>query len=112
MSSIGTTATSAGVFPAAPVEACLRNELLDVVKAEAAMKGITLPSGVGAIVKASVHIDSLVTVDILCSVEPIIGFELPEHVVRTGGYASIEAALGHLMPRIQAQWNRKHGVKV
>jgi hypothetical protein len=87
------------------------DELIEVVKAEAAIKGVTLPASAGAIVKAAIHIDSLVTVDILCSVEPIIGFELAQHVVRTGGYTSIEAALGHLMPRIQKQWDKKHGVK-
>ncbi len=55
--------------------------------------------------------DSLLTVDIVCSVEPIIGMKLPQHVVKTGGYGSIEAAVAHVLPRIERQWNKKHGVK-
>jgi len=97
-------------FPKAAVEQCLRDELIGEVSREAGVKGVALPSTPSAIVKMSIHIDSLVTVDILCSVEPIIGFELPQHVVRTGGYSSIEMALSHLMPRIEKQWNKKHGV--
>ena len=50
-------------------------------------------------------------VSILCTVEPIVGLELPDSVVRAGGYASIEGALARLLPRIEAQWARKVGGK-
>jgi hypothetical protein len=110
-----TTKTAApaktAIFPKAAVLTALTAELVDHIKSEAAIKGYVLPGSDGAIVKAAVHVDSLVTVDILCTVEPIIGFELPQNVVRTGGYTSIEAAVDHLMPRIQKQWEKKHGVK-
>jgi hypothetical protein len=56
-------------------------------------------------------VDSLVVVSILCMVEPIVGFELPDGVVRAGGYSSVESALAHLLPRIEAQWIKKKGGK-
>lgn len=98
-------------FPKAAVMAALMAGLVDHVKSEAAIKGYKLPETDSAIIKAAIQIDSLVTVDILCTVEPILGFELPDDVVRTGGYRAIEAAVDHLMPRIQKQWEKKHGVK-
>ncbi len=105
--------------PATPITAyldtvvatCLRDELIEAVKAEALIKGIALPSSPAQIANAAVPVDSLVVVSILCAIEPIVGFELPEHVVRTGGYSSVESALGHLLPRIEAQWNKKKGAK-
>lgn len=110
MATIVASPGSVKAFPRVDVEAKLLAELLQQVKSEAAIKGLTLPSSDAAIIKAGIQIDSLVTVDILITVEPILGFELPQHVVRTGGYVSIEAAMAHLMPRIEKQWKKKHGV--
>jgi hypothetical protein len=99
----------AALFPKAGVEACLREELIETGKAEAGLKGIALPSAPADIAKTSFHVDSLVVVSILCTVEPIVGFELPDSVVRAGGYASVDSALTHLLPRIEAHWIRKKG---
>jgi len=97
------------VFPVASVEAALRGELIDAIKAEAAIRGMSLPSAPAQIVKAAVQVDSLVVVSILCAVEPIVGFELPDSAVRSGGYTSVESALGHLLPQIEKQWIKRKG---
>lgn len=98
-------------FPATTVEACLRRELIAVIKAEASIRGISLPVAPGQLAKAIVPVDSLVVVSILCAVELVLGFELPENVVRAGGYTSVESALEHLLPRIEAQWIKRKGAK-
>jgi hypothetical protein len=96
-------------FPLASVEATLRGELIDAVKIEATIRGISLPTAPADIAKVSVHVDSLVVVAILCAVEPIVGFELSESVVRAGGYTSVDSALGQLLPRLQKEWVKKKG---
>ena len=96
-------------FPVAAVEACLRAELIDAIKAEASIKGVALPAAPADMAKAAVLINSLVVVSLLCAVEPIVEFELPESVVRAGGYVSVESALGHLLPRIEKQWIKRKG---
>lgn len=106
-----TTTPTTTSYPAAAVETCLRDELIEAIKAEASIKGVSLPTAQADIVKAPVAVDSLVVVSILCAVEPIVGFELPESVVRTGGYTSVESALEHLLPKIEAQWKKKKGIK-
>lgn len=98
-------------FPLSAVEAKLRDELVEAVKIEASIRGVTLPTAPADIAKASVHVDSLVVVSILCAVEPIVGFELPESVVRAGGYTSVESAVGQLLPRLEKEWTRKKGAK-
>jgi len=98
-------------FPLAAVEAKLRDELIEAVKIEASIRGVVLPSIPAAISKATVQVDSLVVVSILCAVEPIIGFELPQNVVRAGGYASVEGAIEHLLPRLEKEWTKKKGAK-
>lgn len=101
----------ASPFPLSAVESKLRDELLEAIKIEASIKGITLPSDPSQMAKAAVQVDSLVVVAILCAVEPIIGFELSEDVVRAGGYKSVEGALGHLLPRLEKEWTKKKGAK-
>ena len=91
-------------FPQPAVEKCLRDELIEAVKAEAGIRCVALPSAPADIAKTSFQVDSLVVVSILCTVEPIVGFELPDSVVRAGGYTSVESALEHLLPRIERTW--------
>ena len=98
-------------FPTAAVEADLRSELIEAIRAEAMIKGVMLPTATSAIAQTPFQVDSLIVVSILCVVEPLVGFELPESVVRTGGYASIEQAVGQLLPRIEAQWQKCKGSK-
>ena len=98
-------------FPLAAVEAKLRDELVEAVKIEASIRGISLPTTPPQISKTAVHVDSLVVVAILCTVEPIVGFELSESVVRAGGYTSVDSALESLLPRLEKEWKKKKGAK-
>lgn len=98
--------TVTALFPAAKVEACLRAELELLARGEAAARGIALPAG-AAIGSASIALDSLGVVDTLCAIEPVVGFELKESIVRSGGYESIDAAVVNLMPRISRAWDRR-----
>jgi hypothetical protein len=98
-------------FPLAAVEAKLREELVEAVKIEASIRGMALPAAPTDIAKISVHVDSLVVVSILCAVEPIVGFELPESVVRSGGYLSVDSALSQLLPCLEKEWTKKKGAK-
>jgi Uri superfamily endonuclease len=66
-----------------------------------------LPASPVQIASAAVQIDSLVVVSILCAVEPILGFELSETMVRAGGYVSVDSALSHLLPRIEKHWIKR-----
>lgn len=89
----------------------MRGELIEAVKIEASIRGISLPAAPTQITLAAVHVDSLVVVSILCAVDPIVGFELPDSVVRAGGYFSAESALGHLLPLIEREYMKRKGAK-
>jgi hypothetical protein len=93
-------------FPAASVEAKLRGALLESVQSTAGLHGIALPATTAGQYVASVHLDSLGVVDLVCEVEPIIGFELKDSIVKSGGYNSINEAITHVMPRIEAAWQK------
>jgi acyl carrier protein len=82
--------------------------LLDYVVTLAPLKEITLPTAVAAKMTFKFQIDSLGVVDLLCAVEPLLGFKLKDSVVRAGGYGSIEEAMAHVMPRIEKAWDKKH----
>jgi hypothetical protein len=98
-------------FPRSAVEAGLCGELIEAVKIEASIRGVALPAAPAQITKAAVHVDSLVVVCILCAVEPIVGFELSDSMVRAGGYVSAESALGHLLLSIEKEWMKRKGAK-
>ncbi|RYY28839.1 MAG: hypothetical protein EOP62_02365 [Sphingomonadales bacterium] len=94
-------------FPIAKVIAALTSELTQVAQSEAFVRGISLPTAHSALMKAAVPIDSLSTVDALCVLDTVLGFKLKESIVRTGGYDSVEEALNHMVPRIQAAWTKR-----
>jgi hypothetical protein len=101
------TATS---FPLAAVEAKLREELLGVAESAATMHSIPLPADPAAQCATAIQLDSLAVVDVLLSVESIVGSTLKDHIVKAGGYASVNAAIEHLTPRIKSAWE-KHAAK-
>ncbi len=101
ISKTGTTA-----FPKAAVEARLGEVLLGAAQSDASMKGTTFPNDEGGKCAASVRLDSLNVVSLLCDVEPIVGFELKDNLVRAGGYNSVNEAMDHLMPRIEKAWEK------
>jgi hypothetical protein len=98
-------------FPKSAVIKALIDELLDVARIEAQLRGIMLPQDEAGIRNAPVPLDSLSIVDTLCTVEAVIGFELRDNIVQTGGYVSVEEALGHLVPLIERAWMKKKGAK-
>ncbi len=97
---------STAVFPKAAIEAKLRDALLESAKSDASLKGVQLPSDLAGQAAASIHLDSLDVVNLLCDVEPIVGFELKDSLVRAGGYNSVNQAMEHLMPRIEKAWEK------
>jgi hypothetical protein len=97
------------VFPTTSVEAALRSELIEAVRMEASIKNIELPNLDKDICKLAIQVDSLIVVAILCSIEQILGGELPNSVVRAGGYQSVESAIEHLMPGLKNFWLKSEG---
>ncbi len=96
-------------FPAAEIRACLQEELINIVESRAGLLGQPLPSAPAAIVIAPFPIDSLDLVEILCKVDELVGFDVPQSVVRAGGYDAIDKAIEHLMPRIGKVWFKQKG---
>jgi hypothetical protein len=109
MTDTTTSGSAAVAFPLGKVQARLRSELLAAAKSAAELEGIAFPADVKAQASATIQIDSLVVVGLLCNVEPPLGFELRDHLVRAGGYTSVDEAVGHLLPRIEKEWNKRKG---
>ena len=106
---LGSAKAVGNVFPTAEIEARLVAELIEAVKAEAEIKEIDIPPTVAEQRAMKIAIDSLVVVDLLVAVEPILGFELKDNVVRKGGYATVDDAAAHLLPRIEKEWVKRKG---
>jgi len=92
------------------VKSALLDELMSAAETEASLHGNALPSSPTAALIAPVQIDSLVVVELLCAVEPVLGFAPSDATVRAGGYNSVQDALGHLMPRLEGHWQKQKGV--
>ena len=93
------------VFPAAEVEACIRDALAD----EAADQAILRPGRAATATPVAPRpwepeIDSLVVVEVICAVEELLGIEIPATFSPKGGYDSVEARINDLMPEVKAAW--------
>jgi hypothetical protein len=104
MATIAPVAPGKQTFPVDDVTEALIDELLLIAKDEAQVRGLALPSDRPGMMATAVPMDSLSVVATLVAVEKHIGFELKESIVRTGGYDSVQAAIDHLVPRIQVAW--------
>ncbi|MFY0400639.1 hypothetical protein [Brevundimonas naejangsanensis] len=98
------------VFPVQTVSEALLAELAILAEGEATIQGIELPKDPTALRSVHIRLDSLTVVAITCALDDILGFE-PKDIVKAGGYDSINAAMAHLMPRIEKAWAKQHAVK-
>jgi hypothetical protein len=78
----------------------------EAVTTDAQLKGLALPADKPGKFAAGIHLDSLGVIDLLCGLEPVVGFELKDSLVKAGGYKSINDAVEHLMPRIEKAWSK------
>ena len=111
MATIAPPQPAATAFPKADAIRALVDELLQVARAEAQVRGIDLHTENPQIIQAPVPLDSLSVVDTLCAVEQVLDIELRDSIVRTGGYNSIEKAIDDLLPKIERVWVKKKGSK-
>jgi acyl carrier protein len=93
------------VFPAAEVEACIRDALADQAADQAVLRPgrATTPTPV-APRSWEPEIDSLVVVEVICAVEELLGIEIPATFSSKGGYDSAEACINDLMSEARAAW--------
>jgi acyl carrier protein len=94
------TVTTAAAFPAADVEACIRDALQDQADTQAILR----PPLPGA-PSAGPEIDSLAVVEIICSIEELLGVTLPASFVPRGGYERAEACVQDLLKAAQDVWD-------
>jgi hypothetical protein len=95
-------------YPAAAVSAVMQEELLRAVRARFKRKGQPLPTADSEVVVLEVEIDSLTAVELLSSLDDILPFAVSECVVKAGGYGSVEAAVKHVVGRIETKWKKYH----
>lgn len=102
--------TKTALFPLKAVSEALLAELAILAEGEATIQGVELPKDPAALRSLNIRLDSLTVVAITCALDDILGFE-PKDLVKAGGYDSINAAMAHLMPRIEKAWAKHHPVK-
>jgi acyl carrier protein len=100
MATTTTSPISTAVFPAAAIEACIREELQRQAESQAVLR----PPKPAVGPKWEPEIDSLVVVEIICAVEDLIGAPLPDTFNPRGGYDSVEACVADVMTAANAVW--------
>ncbi len=95
-------------FPAAEIEACIRDFLTEEATMQAALHGCAgAVTEMGTTFGPQPVIDSLVVVEVLIELEPKVPFALPESLIRPGGYDSVDEVVADLVPRLERRW-RNH----
>lgn len=101
-------------FPTQELETRIRELLAEEGTMQAVLHGSgdsAKPGGTGGGIGPRPVIDSLVAVGVLVELESIVPFELPDSLVRGGGYDSVDEVVQHLMPQLQKRWKKHHEEK-
>jgi acyl carrier protein len=95
------------VFPAAEIEACIRDALADQAADQAVLRPGRATATAAPLVPRSwePEIDSLVVVEVICAIEELLGIEIPPTFSPKGGYNSAEACINDLMSEAKAAWD-------
>jgi acyl carrier protein len=89
-----------GDFPAAEVEACIR-EALDAERGAQAVLRERVPSA------CEPEVDSLVAVEVICAIEEALGIDLPATFAPRGGYDDVEACVSDLVAKTRVVWTER-----
>jgi len=93
------------VFPAAEVEACIRDALADQAADQALLRPDRATTATPIAPRSwEPEIDSLVVVEVICAVEEVLGINIPATFSPKGGYDSVEACINDLMSEARAAW--------
>ncbi len=95
-------------YPATAVATVMQQELVRAVRSRFQRKGQPLLIPDDELVLLTLEIDSLTVVELLSNLDDILPFKVTESVVKAGGYGSIEAAVKHVVSRIETKWNSYH----
>jgi hypothetical protein len=89
-------------FPVAEVEACIRDALNKQTETQAVLRP-AFPAG-SPRASWEPESDSLVVVEIICSIEELLGVPLPASFVPRGGYESIDSCVLDVTKQAEAVW--------
>jgi hypothetical protein len=101
--------TQVTAFPAAEVEACIRDALAHQAADQAVLRPprLVTPGIVpGAGASWEPEVDSLVAVEIICAVEETLGLKLPATFSPRGGYDTAEACVNDLLSQAKVAWEQ------
>jgi acyl carrier protein len=94
------------VFPAKEIEACIREAL----SAQAADQALLRPHAKAAATATGSwepEIDSLVVVEVICSIEELLGIKLPASFAPRGGYQGIDECVANLTAETHSVWVKR-----
>jgi hypothetical protein len=97
------------IFPSQILETSIREFLAEEGAMQAILHGksVSVVAGIGP----QPVIDSLVVVEVLLELETNVPFDLPESLVRAGGYDSVDEVVQHLIPQVEKRWIKYHKEK-
>jgi acyl carrier protein len=95
------------VFPAAEVEACIKDSLAVQAADQAVLRSDRSSTTATPVAPRSwePEIDSLVVVEVICAIEELLGIEIPPTFSPKGGYENAEACINDLSSEAEAAWD-------
>jgi acyl carrier protein len=97
--------SQSAIFPAAELEACIREALADQAADQAVLRPGRATTATSVAPRSwEPEIDSLVVVELICAVEELLGIEVPATFSPKGGYDSAEACVNDLMSEAKTAW--------
>ena len=74
---------------------------------EETSKRLNDPFAGGTLYDVLTEVDSLSAVNVLLTIEPIVGFAAPESIIKPGGYADRKEMIDHLVPALRKIYDKQ-----
>jgi acyl carrier protein len=109
---MGTSETNASAiqaFPAAAIEEKLRNFFMQKIQVQSQLRGFEMIEEIttDGLQIFEPDIDSITAVTVLCELETLVPFHLPENIIKYGGYQNIDECIEDIIAKLQLRW-KKH----
>jgi acyl carrier protein len=108
MGAAETNVSAIQAFPAAAIEEKLRDFFMQKTQVQSQLRGFEMIEEIttDGLQILEPDIDSITAVSVLCELETLVPFTLPENIIKYGGYQNIDECIKDLTAKLRLRWQK------
>jgi acyl carrier protein len=108
MGAAETNGSAIQAFPAAEIEEKIRDFFMQKTQVQSQLRGFEMIEEIttDGLQIFEPDIDSLTAVSMLCELETLVPFSLPENLIKYGGYPNVNECIKDLTAKMKLRWQK------